>query len=247
MGRPAYLAGLIGLLLLGACSGGSEEPEVRVFAAASTAGALDEAARRFEEATGVRVTCSYAGSGTLARQIEQGASADVFLSAHRMWVDHLEARGLLRSRRPFLRNRIVIVRRADEQPVPGTSALEGRIALGDPQYVPAGTYAQQALRTTGTWDVLRGRLVTTPNVRAALRLVEIGETDSGIVYATDAHANDAVRVAHLIPETDHDPIEYPVAVCAGAGDDAAAFVAFLRTPEVLTVFEEHGFTAARER
>ncbi|MHC5114317.1 MAG: molybdate ABC transporter substrate-binding protein [Planctomycetota bacterium] len=215
---------------------------MRVLAAASTAGAMDEAARRFEAATGVRVACSYAGSGTLARQIEHGAPADVFVSAHAMWVDHLEERGRLRSRRPLLANRLVVVR----QTVLGTdedSALAGRVAMGDPEHVPAGTYARQALTAMGRWDEVHGRLINTPDVRAALRLVEIGEADAAVVYATDARGATRMRVAAEFPAGAHDPIEYPVAVCAGASEHADAFVAFLRSPEIVTLFEDRGFEA----
>jgi molybdate transport system substrate-binding protein len=223
-----------------------------VFAAASLKNALDETAVLYKNEKGVQASISYGASSALARQIEKGAQADVFLSADRDWMDYLEKKDLLAAgtRRDLLGNRLVLVAPA-KQPqqlriAPGFGLAQdlgnGRIALADPRSVPAGKYAKAALEKLGVWDSISTRVAATENVRAALALVARGETRLGIVYATDAQAEPAVMVAGVFPADTHPPIVYPVAALKGAKPGAAAFLELLRSPAARVVFEKHGFT-----
>jgi molybdate transport system substrate-binding protein len=226
--------------------------QVTVFAAASLKNALDEVSPIYEKEAGGRARISYAASSALARQIENGAPADVFLSADREWMDYLERKALLvpGTRRDLLGNRLVLIapasRPARVQPEPGfplRNALGGnRLAMGDPQHVPAGRYAKAALENLGVWAQVRSQVAPMDNVRAALALVARGETPLGIVYATDAKAERAVTVAGVFPADSHPSIVYPVAVVKGAKNEGAAFAAFLAGPQARRVFEKHGFT-----
>lgn len=227
--------------------------QVTVFAAASLQEGLDEVGRLWTSRSGQRVVVSYAASSALARQIEQGAPAQVFVSADEEWMDYLAARQLIdtASRIDLVRNRLVVVGRAADGPdplnlVPGalTAALgpQGRLAIAETQSVPAGRYAQQALESLGLWGEVSGRLAQGDNVRAALAFVARGEAPLGIVYASDAHAEPKVRVLARFPPESHAPIVYPAARVAGA--DAAAvdgFLQFLAGAEARVVFQRAGF------
>lgn len=219
---------LIFFLLLAAGLGvRSEAGVVRVAAAASLTLPLTEAGRRFEEATGIEVRLSFGASGALARQIEHGLPVDLFLSAHPDWMTYLAERDRIddRSRRPVVRNRLVVV-------VPEGSDLTlaslddlgraGRIAVGDPAVVPAGRYAMQALTSAGLADTLADRLLPAANVRAALAYVARNEVDAGFVYRTDGLADPRVRIAFEVDPARHDPILYPAAWVAGAKEPALA-------------------------
>jgi len=225
---------------------------VTVFAAASTADALREAGRLFEAMSGAKVAYSFDSSSTLARQIMAGAPADVFVSADQAWMDEVEASGMIQptSRENLLGNELVLI-------VPTASGTESsghdsmdlavfwprinRLALADPSHVPAGRYARQSLESLGWWDSVSARLITAPNARAALRLVEMGAADAGIVYASDARASPAVRVVATFPSRSHEPVTYPVALCRNAAPHAAEFLKFLRSPESVRIFESAGF------
>jgi molybdate transport system substrate-binding protein len=223
-----------------------------VFAAASLSDALAEVDRAFTAATGVRVNASYAASSILAREIEAGAPADVFFSADLAWVDYLEKRGLLKagSRRNVLGNSLVLVAPADralELPIrPGfdlAAALDGgRLAIADPDSVPAGEYARAALTKLGAWSRVADRLVRGENVRAALAYVARGEAPLGIVYRTDAQAEKRVRVVDVFPEDSHPPIVYPVALTARAPPEAARLVEFLTGEAAREIFTRYGFS-----
>lgn len=247
MSPNSLLAAALALILSALPAGAAE---VLVFAAASTATALDEAGALFAARGGDRVKAAYAASSTLAKQIELGAPAQIYLSADQRWMDYLAARKLLvaDSRRDLLGNRLVVVTPADRPSVPlkldGLAATlgGGRLALGDPDHVPAGLYARQALEKLGQWAAVEPRLARAESVRAALALVEHGEAPLGIVYATDAAESRKVRVAAEIPESLHEPILYPVALVAGGDTPAArAFLGFLQSPEARAVFARHGF------
>lgn len=226
--------------------------EVLVFAAASLQTALDTLTAPARQATGVTMRVSYAASSALARQIENGAPADLFLSADLEWMDYLEARGLIRpgTRVTLLGNRLVLIGRRDRPLAltiapgfPIARALGGdRLALADPEAVPAGRYARAALTSLGVWASVAGRIAAAENVRAALRLVALGEAPLGIVYHTDAIAEPAVRVLGAFPESSHPPIVYPAAPTSTAGPAAAPLLEFLRGAEARKVFVEQGFT-----
>jgi molybdate transport system substrate-binding protein len=199
------------------------------------------------------VTASYAGSSLLARQIERGAPADVFISADLDWMDYLASRGLIdaRTRTDLLGNRLVLIVPAESriavEIVPGfpLAQLVGRqrLAIADPDHVPAGRYGRVALEKLGIWTSVENKLARGENVRAALNFVARGETPLGIVYRTDANAEKKVRVLAQFPAHTHPAIVYPAAVTAASKNpSAAAFISYLKAPAARAVFERHGFT-----
>ncbi|GMG84269.1 molybdate ABC transporter substrate-binding protein [Paralimibaculum aggregatum] len=231
MRRRSLLAALLALppALSALLPARGAEP-LTVFAAASLTDALEEIAAAHAAETGRRPRLAFAASSTLARQIEAGAPADLFLSANARWMDRLEAKGLLApgTRRDIAGNRLVLVGPAGTAPAPAAALLAaatGRIALGDPDHVPAGIYARAALEHLGLWDRLAPRLARADNTRAALALVARGETPLGIVYASDALVAPDLAVLAEMPADSHPPIRYPAAIVAGR--DGAAARAFL--------------------
>ncbi len=241
---------LVAALTLAPVAAAAEE--IVVFAAASLKTALDTVATAWAAEAGHTATISYAASSALARQIEAGAPADVVLSADVAWMDHLAARGLIAAdtRADLLGNRLVLIGpagAADIAVAPGfalaTALGGGRLAMADVAAVPAGKYGRAALESLGVWTSVEGSLAQAENVRAALALVARGEAPLGIVYATDAMSDPAVRIVGTFPEDSHPPIIYPVAVTARATSAAARdFVAYLGTAAPQAVFEEQGFT-----
>lgn len=228
--------------------------ELVVFAAASLKNALDDAAARWAQAAGRPAPkISYAASSALARQIELGAPADLFISADLDWMDYLAARKLIRpdSRVNLLANRIVLIAPKDSAVSvaigPGfdlTKALGGgRLAMANVEAVPAGRYGKAALEKLGAWNGVKDSIAQAENVRAALLLVSRGEAPLGIVYQTDAAADPNVRILGVFPDDSHPPIVYPAAVTKDSDNpDAAVFLAFLRSPAARTAFEKQGFT-----
>lgn len=224
---------------------------VTVFAAASLSDAMQTIGEAYRRKTGVPVRFSFASSSTLARQIESGAPAQLFVSADVEWMDYVQARGLTRagSRRDIAGNRLVLIAPAASHAklrigpgFPLKAALGGgRLAVGDPAHVPAGIYAKAALTRLGVWGQVSSRLAPAENVRVALAYVARGETPLGVVYLTDAMAEPKVRVVDVFPEPSHPPIVYPAALIAGAGPGAAAFYAYLRGPEARAVLRRLGF------
>jgi len=232
------------LPLLARCGDAEPERGPVVLAASSLQEALTEAAGAWAAHGRPAPVLSFAGTSALARQVEQGAPADLFVSADEEWMDALAGQDLLRAdtRRDLLSNRLVVVRTKGD-PIAGFAELgDRRLALADPGAVPAGKYAREALERMGTWAELEPRVVPAENVRAALALVERGEAPLGIVYATDALASDGVEVVQEIPADTYTPIRYPAAVLAASQHpDAAAFLAFLSSDEAKRIFEKHGF------
>jgi len=224
-----------------------------VFAAASRKTALDEIAGLWSRETGLPAPrLAYAGSNALARQIEQGAPADLFLSADLDWMDALAAKNLLRpeTRSNLLANRLALVAPVESkatitlQPGADLAALlaDGRLATANVDSVPAGKYAKAAFEKLGLWVSVKDRLAQAENVRAALLLVARGEAPLGVTYATDAAAEPKARIIALFPEESHPPIVYPVALTAhSANAGAAAFLAYLRSPAGRAHFEKQGF------
>jgi molybdate transport system substrate-binding protein len=246
---------VVGLLL---CAGIShakaQADDITVFAAASTTNALTEIARIYEAGGRGPVALSFASSSTLARQIENGAPADVFLSADTEWMNYLEEKKLLApgSRLEILGNRIVLI-------VPTSSAVEsitvspqldllellgrdGLLSVGDPTHVPVGKYAKAALEHLGLWPRVENRIAPAKDVRAGLVLVERGESPLGIVYATDAAISDKVRVIGLFPTDSHPSIDYPAAAVNTSKSHAALdFIKFLTTPDAREIWTRYGF------
>jgi molybdate transport system substrate-binding protein len=229
----------------------ADQPVI-VFAAASLKDALDEAAKAFRASGGVETRISYAGSLALARQLEQGAPADLFISADFETMDYAASKKAINpaSRFNLLQNRLVLVAakssRIDILPLTAdalTQALGGgRLTTGEVKSVPVGRYAQAALQKLGLWSTIEPRLAMTDNVRAALAFVTRGEAPLGIVYATDAAADPGVKVVAPFPADSHPPIIYPLALTAGTKNPAAPkLLAFLRSNAGRAVFEKHGF------
>ena len=224
---------------------------VTLFAASSTTAVVSELAQLFETKNGCRVRLNFAASSTLARQIAAGAPADLYISANPYWTRYLQkARGLPQGAvQDLIRNRLVLVGSArtdppDSGPLPARPpASWRRLAMADPGHVPAGEYGRQALTALGWWQPLSQKMLYTQSVKAALRLVELGEADVGIVYATDAQASEYVRRLWEFPPHSHEEILYQLALCDRKHPQAEAFFAFLRSPEAAEVFEKHGFTA----
>ncbi|MEE4356601.1 MAG: molybdate ABC transporter substrate-binding protein [Desulfococcaceae bacterium] len=226
--------------------------KVTVYAAASATNALTDIISIFSEKKRGEITASFASSSTLAKQIEQGAPADIFLSANPKWMDYLEEKKMLEagSRFDLLGNRIVLIAPLDSgvkvKIGPGFDLAgmlgEEKLAMGDPDHVPAGIYGKQALESLGIWKSLSPKAARCKDVRAALALVAQGETPLGIVYATDAAISKKVKVAAVFPEDSHPAITYPVALVAGKSAAAKKFLEFLKSPEAKTVFEKYGFS-----
>jgi molybdate transport system substrate-binding protein len=227
--------------------------DLTVFAAASLTDAMKDVSAEWTQAGHQPLRMSFGSSSTLARQIEQGAPANLFASADEKWMDYLAERKLIAAdtRKDLLGNDLVLVVAADKpQHVtigPGFDLLgllgpNGRIATGDPAHVPVGIYAEQALKKLGQWDAVAPRLARTDDVRSALLLVERGEAPAGIVYATDAAVSKAVMIAGTFPPDSHDPISYPFAVTrSGDTPEARALMAFLAGPQARTIFVQRGF------
>ena len=224
--------------------------ELLVSAAASLTDAMKEIGDRYEKQTGDKLMFNFGGSSLLARQIEEGVPADIFISADEMQMDRLERAGRLESgtRADLLTNTLVIVARKDStleiKGVPDlASSTVSRIALADPQSVPAGIYARQLLANAGVWERVQGKIVPTENVRAALAVVEAGNAEIGIVYTTDAAASGGTRVLLHVPADLSPKITYPVAVMANSAHSAAArrFLAFLKSSEAAEIFQLAGF------
>ena len=228
-----------------------DERELLVFGAASLTNVMEDLGASYTRETGQPVKFSFAASSALARQLEAGAKADVFLSADLEWMDYVQARGLidLHSRRDLLGNRLVLIAPASSAVAlriePGFHLAEalgrGRLATGDPDYVPVGRYARSALTTLGVWSEVADRLVRADNVRTALAFVARGEAPLGIVYATDAKIEPGVRVVDTFPEDSHLPITYPVAVTSSAAPGATRFVEFLGNAASRAAFQKFGF------
>jgi molybdate transport system substrate-binding protein len=247
---PALLLG--GLLTFAS----AQAQDLTVFAAASLKEALDEAGRQFQRSNGQKVAVSYAASSALAKQIENGAPADIFISADLDWMDYVARRKLVRAgtRANLLRNRLVLIAPADSKVQAEIKAGfplamllgGGKLSMADPDSVPAGKYGKAALEKLGVWSSVQGRVARTENVRAALNFVARGEASLGIVYQTDANAENKVRVVARFPQDTYPAIIYPVAVIASSKHAAApVFVNYLKSTEARATFEKYGFSVGQ--
>jgi molybdate transport system substrate-binding protein len=247
-------AAFAALLLIAATASQTvaQQQSILVFAAASMKNSLDEANSAFTKQGGPKVVASYAASSALMKQIEQGAPADVFLSADIDWMDYGAKHGLIKNDTRFdlLGNQLVLIAPKDSTigqvnigPGFNLAALagSGRIAVGDVRAVPAGLYAKAALEKLGAWAAVEPKLAMAESVRAALVLVSRGEAPLGIVYETDAKIDPAVKIVGMFPPDSHPPIVYPVALTIGAKPDAASYLMFLRTQQARAIFERYGF------
>jgi molybdate transport system substrate-binding protein len=248
----ARLSAILALLLAAAQPLAAQE-SITIFAAASMKNALDDANAAFTKATGVKVTASYAASSALAKQIEGGAPADVFISADLQWMDYVAQKNLIKpdSRVNLLGNKLVLIAPADSKLDKVTIAKpfdiaklagDGRIAVADVKAVPAGLYAKAALESLDGWTAAEPKLAMAENVRATLSFVARGETPIGIVYETDAKVEPKVKIVGVFPEGSHPVIVYPVAATAAAKADAGKYLTFLRGAESKAIFEKYGFS-----
>jgi molybdate transport system substrate-binding protein len=252
MSRLARIA--TAMLSLLACAATAAEEPVRIYAAASLTNVLAEIASQWQQRGHPAPRLAFGGTATMARQLAAGAPADIFAAADGRWMDELERQGQLEpgTRIDLLGNELVLIaprgRTFQVELQPGFSlarAFPGKLCLGEPGVVPAGTYAKQALESLQWWDSLQGRIVGTEDVRSALTFVERGECAAGIVYATDAAVSDRVVViAHFAPQS-HAPIVYPVALLRNAAPRAHDFLAYLNSKTAAATFRRHGFVPLR--
>lgn len=255
VGSALFLLAAVTCVL--APAAGAQAQSVTVFAAASLKGAMEDAGRAYTAKSGVKVIGSFASSSTLAKQIERGAPADLYLSANVKWMDYLQQKNAIEAstRVNLLRNRLVMI-------APGSGRVsvrirkgfpldkllgDGRLAMGDPDHVPAGIYGKAALLSLGVWESVESRLARADNVRAALVLVARGEAPLGIVYRTDAQADPSIKVLGEFPDGSYPDIVYPAAVTARATNrlEAGELLDFLRSREAAAIFRRHGFTLFR--
>ncbi|TQI79533.1 molybdate transport system substrate-binding protein [Serratia fonticola] len=232
----------------------SAADKVTVFAAASLTNALQDIATEYQKGKEVQIVSSFASSSTLARQIEQGAPADMFISADQQWMDYaIDKQQIVKDTRyTLLGNELVLIAaKASEQDkikinkqTDWAKLLNGgRLSVGDPDHVPAGIYAKEALQNLGAWTTLEPQLARANNVRSAMAMVEREEAPLGIVYGSDAVASDKVKVISTFPEDSHKPVEYPMAIVKGHQTPAVtAFYEYLKTPQAAAIFERYGFT-----
>ena len=222
-------------------------PTITVFAAISLSDALEEASREFTQRTGIEVRHSFASSAQLARQITAGARADVFIAADQNWMDELRRARRIdpRTERRLAGNRLVVIQPASLPPIPARNWVTGlgnsRLATGDPQFVPLGRYAREALTALGVWPDMEPRLVRAENARVATLLVARGEAALGIVYATDARNDRRVRVVTRLDASLHSPIIYPAALTLDAQDAAITYLNFLSSNDGRKFFAAQGF------
>ena len=230
----------------------AQDKRLTVFAAASMKNALDDIDAAYTARTGVKIVASYAASSTLAKQIEQGAPTDIFVSADTDWMEYATARKTINetTRINLLGNRIVLIAPKDSRIdnvtiAPGFDlaklAGDGRIATGDVKAVPSGKYARAALQKLGAWQAAEPKFAMAESVRAALTLVARGEAGLGIVYATDARVEPGVKVVGTFPADSHPSIVYPVAATVTAKAEAAGYLGFLRSSAAKAIFEKYGF------
>lgn len=248
MFRRHFLA-FVAALALAAPASAQEKPVV-VFAASSLTDALNAVSAAYEKTGHPKPVISYAASNTLARQIEQGAKADLFISADEEWMDYVAKLIAPGTRVSFLGNALVLVAPAGSamnvKLAPGLNlavALNGgKLSMADPDSVPAGKYGRAALEQLGAWNAVQGSVVRGENVRSALRFVESGDAAAGIVYLTDANAaGNKIKLVGTFPQSAYPKISYPMAQVKGAQKEAAAFQAFLRGPAAKAIFRAQGF------
>ncbi|MDN0106337.1 molybdate ABC transporter substrate-binding protein [Yersinia rochesterensis] len=240
--------------LLAAFSSSAMAADMTVFAAASLTNALQDIAAQYKKEKQVDVVASYASSSTLARQIEQGAPADLFISADQQWMDYVidKQQMVASTRYTLLGNELVLIAPKDskidkveiDKKTDWKKLLEGgRLAVGDPDHVPAGIYAKESLENLGAWSTLAPEMARANNVRSAMALVERAEAPLGIVYGSDAIASDKVKVVGVFPAASHKPVEYPMAIVKGhENPTVTAFYDYLKSPVAAVIFEKYGFT-----
>ena len=249
MFKNKWVAGVSALLLCISLAAGAEQ-KITVFAAASLTNAITEIAAAYEKDKAVKIQTSFSASSTLAKQIEKGAPADIFISADTKWMDYLQGKRAIDtdSRTDLLTNHLVLIAPKGKafkvemhKSFNFSGAFNGRLCTGETESVPAGIYAKQSLQHLNWWDSVKTRLVGTQDVRAALMFVERGECDAGIVYETDAMVSSKVDTVASFPDNSHEPIIYPLALTKGASISAQDFYQYLKSEKAKTIFMKYGF------
>lgn len=242
----------LSLFLITLWSAFSVSAQVTVYAASSLTNVINEAVEHYQKETGNKVRVSYAGSSSLARQIVNGAPADIYLSANEKWMDYVEQSNQLEvnTRIDVVKNQLVLIR---SESTPDDNAWawfleqkEVRLSLADPRHVPAGIYAKQSLEHLNRWALVNKRIASANNVRSALLFVERDEAPLGIVYKTDALSSKKVQIVETFPEHSHDPIVYPMAIIKNKeSDEVKGFYEYLRSQKAQNIFEQYGFMTVK--
>lgn len=235
-------------------SSASAEQKITVFAAASLTNAISEIVAEYGKNNAMKIQTSLASSSMLAKQIENGAPADIFISADTKWMSYLQEKDLLKadSKFNFLGNHLVLIapkgksfKVVMKQDFNFANAFSGKLCTGETESVPAGIYAKQSLKALNWWDAIKTQVVGTQDVRAALTLIERGECDAGIVYETDAKVSEKVETIAAFPDASHDAIVYPLSLTKNAKPEASGFYNYLKSEKAKAVFVKYGFTVLK--
>jgi molybdate transport system substrate-binding protein len=235
---------------IGFSSNALADTKITVFAAASLTNALSEVSAKYEKETGVKIAHSFASSSVLAKQIENGAPADLFISADLKWMNYLQDKSLVNksSRKNLLGNSLVLISPKGksfavqfDKAFDFSKAFDGRLCTGDIESVPVGIYAKEALTNLGWWKDIKSRIVGTQDVRGALAFVERAECNAGIVYETDSNFSTKVDLIGTFPESTHSPVIYPVAMMVNAKANTQHYLSYLQSDEALSIFKKYGF------
>jgi molybdate transport system substrate-binding protein len=249
--KNSYIKLIFSAMFMLISTASNAQDKVTIFAAASLTNAVTDIAAQYEQEQSVQIQSSFASSSTLAKQIEKGAPADIFISADTKWMSYLQNKNLLKadSRINLLGNQLVLIspkNRAFKVDMDKhfniAGAFSGKLCTGQLDSVPAGIYAKQSLTSLNWWNAIKMRIVGTQDVRAALIFVERGECDAGIVYATDAKVSNKVEVLSIFPEASHDLIVYPLALVKNANTSAKGFYDYLKSEKAKVIFNKYGFT-----
>jgi molybdate transport system substrate-binding protein len=242
---------ILSILLIIATNFAKADSKITVFAAASLTNAMTEIATAYEKDNSVLIQTSFAASSTLAKQIENGAPADIYISADTKWMNYLQDKNLINaeSRLNLLGNHLVLIapkgksfKVETDKTFNFASAFNGRLCTGETESVPVGIYAKQSLKNLNWWDSIKTRIVGTQDVRAALVFVERGECEAGIVYETDAKVSEKVESIATLPDGSHDPIVYPLALIKNASAQATGFYEYLKSEKAKSIFTKFGFS-----
>ena len=242
---------IFSMMLMLMSTASNAQDKVTIFAAASLTNAITDIAAQYEKEQAVQVQTSFASSSTLAKQIEKGAPADIFISADTKWMSYLQDKTLLKvdSRVNLLGNQLVLIAPKNkaykvemDKGFNLAGAFSGKLCTGELESVPVGIYAKQSLKNLNWWDAVKMRIVGTQDVRAALVFVERGECDTGIVYATDAKVSNKVEVLYAFPDASHDLIVYPLALVKSASPASTGFYDYLKSEKAKAIFIKYGFT-----
>ena len=249
--KNSYIKLMLSTILMLMSTMSNAQDKVTIFAAASLTNAITDIAAQYEKEQAVQIQTSFASSSTLAKQIEKGAPADIFISADTKWMSYLQDKTLLKvdSKVNLLGNQLVLIAPKNktfkvemDKSFNIAGAFSGKLCTGELESVPVGIYAKQSLKNLNWWDAVKMRIVGTQDVRAALVFVERGECDAGIVYATDAKVSNKVEVLSAFPDASHDLIVYPLALVKTASPAATGFYDYLKSEKAKAIFIKYGFT-----